>query len=181
MDLTPLYRLSNVQNHAIATVSLWWTSHHCTGCLTSCCLTSRTMLLLLYLCDGPHTTVQVATLRPKLRSDCLSHPIQSTLTLDQPVPALTLWHQAPGRVTAKVSSSSYVFPHLGHECQGRWSRCDGLHVRTDQTSLYTLILLLLPSHLYLWGSPFWVRVLHMWPFSNPPTKVSNSVFVDSAR
>ena len=29
------------------------------------------------------------------------------------------------------------------------------------------IVLLLHSQLYLWGSPFWVRFLHMWSFFNP--------------
>ena len=34
-----------------------------------------------------------------------------------------------------------------------------------------LLLLLLCSQLYLWGSPFWVRFLCMWPFFNPTIEV----------
>ena len=39
------------------------------------------------------------------------------------------------------------------------------------TSLGFTILLLLCSQSYLSGSPFWVRFLHKWPFSNLTTKV----------
>ena len=31
------------------------------------------------------------------------------------------------------------FTHLGHECQDLLSLCDGMHVCTDWTSIYTLI------------------------------------------
>ena len=33
--------------------------------------------------------------------------------------------------------------------------------------------------LYLWGSPFWVRCLHMWPYFIQPLR-SHSVFMDGA-
>ena len=33
------------------------------------------------------------------------------------------------------------------------------------------IILLLPSQLYLWGSPFWVRFFRTWPFLNPTIEV----------
>ena len=32
-----------------------------------------------------------------------------------------------------------AFTHLGHECQDLLSPCDGMHVCTDWTSVYTLI------------------------------------------
>ena len=32
----------------------------------------------------------------------------------------------------------HPFTRLGHECQDLWSPCDGMHMCTDQTSLYTL-------------------------------------------
>ena len=32
-----------------------------------------------------------------------------------------------------------AFTHLGHECQDLLSPCDGMHVCTDQTPIYTLI------------------------------------------
>ena len=32
-----------------------------------------------------------------------------------------------------------AFTHLRHECQDLWSPCDGMHVCTDWTSVYTLI------------------------------------------
>ena len=37
--------------------------------------------------------------------------------------------------------------------------------------LLLLFTLLLHSQLYLWGSPFWLRFLHMWPFFNPTIEV----------
>ena len=36
--------------------------------------------------------------------------------------------------------------------------------------IYMSSLSCLPE-LYLWGSPFWVRFLHMWPYFNPTTEV----------
>ena len=34
-----------------------------------------------------------------------------------------------------------------------------------------VVLFLFVLQLYLWGSPFWVRFLHVWPFFNPAIKV----------
>ena len=62
-----------------------------------------------------------------------------------------------------------------YECQDLLSICDRMHVSTDQTLVYTLILFLFfffafPS--YISGvHHFWVRFLRMWPFFNPTFKV----------
>ena len=64
-----------------------------------------------------------------------------------------------------------------------WLLCGGLHCDC-YTVVYTVTvirwstlwllyggILLLRSHLYLWGSPFLARFLCMWPFLNPTIKV----------
>ena len=63
-------------------------------------------------------------------------------------------------------SSSSAFP----------SYISGVHHSSSSSafsaiSLGFTILLLLHSQLYLWGLPFWVRFLHMWPFFNPTIEV----------
>ena len=45
------------------------------------------------------------------------------------------------------------------------------HSGSRHCFLKTSVLLLLPSQLYLWRSPLWVRCLRMWPFFNPTTEV----------
>ena len=48
-------------------------------------------------------------------------------------------------------------------CLKNWTCC---HTTIEVTDL-----LLLCSQLYLWGSPFWVRFLHVWPFFHPTIEV----------
>ena len=57
----------------------------------------------VYLRDGSAQTVlRAATLRQKLQIQLSISPGHSILTLDQPVPALILYRQAPGRVAPGV-------------------------------------------------------------------------------
>ena len=46
---------------------------------------------------------------------------------------------------------------------------EGVMLNKEITDL--LLLLLLCSQLYLWGSPFWVRFLRMLPIFNPSIEV----------
>ena len=48
--------------------------------------------------------------------------------------------------------------NLSAKCFGRWHDCK------QHWAQPLLFLPLLHSQLYLWGSPFWVGFLHMWPF-----------------
>ena len=58
----------------------------------------------VYLRDGSaQTIIRAATLRQKLQIKLSISPSHSILTPGQPVPALTLWRQAPGRVASEVS------------------------------------------------------------------------------
>ena len=60
--------------------------------------------MLVYPRDGSaQTTVLTATLRQKLHIQLSISPGHSILTPGQPVPALTLYRQAPGRVATGVS------------------------------------------------------------------------------
>ena len=62
---------------------------------------------------------------------------------------------------SKERNSSYRF---------EWSSVkDTYKLRHSHT--YSHKLFLLRSQLYLWGSPFWVRFLCIWPFFNPTTEV----------
>ena len=55
--------------------------------------------MLVYLRDGSAQTIlRAATLRKKLQIQLSTSPSHSILTPDRPVPALTLYRQAPGRV-----------------------------------------------------------------------------------
>ena len=55
--------------------------------------------MLVYLGDGSaQISVRAATLRQKLQIKLSTSPSRSILTPGQPVPALTLYRQAPGRV-----------------------------------------------------------------------------------
>ena len=55
--------------------------------------------MLLYLRDrSALTIVRAATLRQKLRIKLSTSPSHNILTPDRPVPVLTLYRQAPGRV-----------------------------------------------------------------------------------
>ena len=59
----------------------------------------------VYLRDGsPHTSLRAATLRQKLHIKLSASPSHSIFTPGQPVPALTLERQAPGRVATGVPS-----------------------------------------------------------------------------
>ena len=59
--------------------------------------------MLVYLRDpSAHTIVHAATLRYKLQLKVSFSPCHSVLTADQPIPALTLHYQAPGRVAPGV-------------------------------------------------------------------------------
>ena len=59
--------------------------------------------MLVYLRDGSAETVACsATLRQNLQIKLSIPPSHSILTLGQPVPALTLLHQVPGRVATGV-------------------------------------------------------------------------------
>ena len=57
----------------------------------------------VYLRDGSAQTIlRAATLRQKLQIKLSISPSHSILTPGRPVPALTLWRQAPGRVATGV-------------------------------------------------------------------------------
>ena len=56
------------------------------------------------------------------------------------------------------------FSQLNQKAQTSWHQ----HFHWQEISL-SEVLFLLQSQLYLWGSPFWVRFLRMWPFFNPTT------------
>ena len=59
--------------------------------------------MLVYLKDGSAQTIlHAATLRQKLQIKLSNLPNHSILTPGQPVPALTLWCQVPGRVATGV-------------------------------------------------------------------------------
>ena len=59
--------------------------------------------MLVYLRDGSaQTRVRAVTLRYKLQIKLSTSPSHSMLTPGQPVPALTLQHQAPGKVATRV-------------------------------------------------------------------------------
>ena len=65
--------------------------------------------MLVYLRDGSaQISVHAATLRKKLQIKLSISPNHSILTLGQPVPALTLSHQAPGIVTGVTVSKSVI-------------------------------------------------------------------------
>ena len=96
-----------------------------------------------------------------------------------PSPWVTLWLQVPlsvckhkhilhfaismGDTVADSSSFSLQTQAYTHTTLSTvfMCCCNGL----------TYFLLLLHSQLYLWGSPFWARLLHMWPFFNPTIEV----------
>ena len=82
-----------------------------TECLLGSMLVSSHCLLvsehpsnmLVYIRDGSaQTSVHAATLRQKLQIKLSLSPSHSILTPHQPVPVLTLWCQAPGRVATGV-------------------------------------------------------------------------------
>ena len=59
--------------------------------------------MLVYLRDGSAQTIlRAATLRQKLQIKLSTLPSHSILTPGRPVPVLTLWRQAPGRVATGV-------------------------------------------------------------------------------
>ena len=70
-----------------------------------CCLlvAQRASNMLAYFRDGSHQrSVRAATLRYNLQIKLCISPSRSKLTPSQPVPALTLYRQAPGRVATGV-------------------------------------------------------------------------------
>ena len=63
--------------------------------------------MLVYLRDGFAQTIgRAATLRQKLQTKCSISASHSILTPGQPVPALTLQHEAPGRVPPPCTRKS---------------------------------------------------------------------------
>ena len=67
--------------------------------------------MLVYLRDGSaQTSLRAATLRQKLRIKLSTPPSHSILTPGRPIPSLTLFRQAPGRVATRVP----IFKSLAH-------------------------------------------------------------------
>ena len=68
-----------------------------------CWLFKRLSNTLVYLRERPaQTIVRAATLRQNLQIKLATSPSHSILTLGRPIPALTLYRQAPGRAATRV-------------------------------------------------------------------------------
>ena len=82
--------------------------------------------------------------------------------------------------TAHQPTLISIFSDTTWHCVSHWSTLSPeLHLTTIHVT--TNFFFFCIPQLRLWGSPFWMRCLRMWPFSIQPLRQSQSVFMDGAR
>ena len=140
--------------------------------------------MLVHLRDGSAWTIVYAATWKTQVADQACYLTQSLYTDTRPT-SLSTDPVIPGTWQASHWSTLFSVPGRtppGHAPRGklglnpgvllsRWTSNLKANQMLNESCQRCQLVLLLCSQLYLWGSPFGVRFLHMWLFFNPTTEV----------